>query len=105
LNAEKVNIRGKNGWFWNILNNNQSKIAWPDPMPNPMPTTVDQGDKLIPIEVKSGQTLSRDSYKGLSKWVRLAGDDAGQPVLVYGGDRGYDRTGITVMPWSDKTGR
>lgn len=74
---------------------------WRDNTGNEVDIIIDQGDKLIPVEVKSGQTLSRDSYKGLFKWLKLAKDDAGQPILIYGGDRGYDRAGITVVPWSN----
>ncbi|HFQ80988.1 MAG TPA: ATP-binding protein [Desulfobacterales bacterium] len=83
---------------------NSNLYFWRDNTGNEVDIIIDQGDKLIPIEVKSGQTLSRDSYKGLFKWLKLAGDDAGPPILIYGGDRGYDRAGITVMPWSNKTG-
>lgn len=73
---------------------------WRDNTGNEVDLIIDQGDKLIPVEVKSGQTLSSDSYKGLCKWLKLAGNDAAQPVLIYGGDNMYERKGITVLPWS-----
>lgn len=72
---------------------------WRDNTGNEIDIIIDQGDKLIPIEVKSGQTLSRDAFRSLKKWLTLAADDAGHPILVYGGDQGYDRAGITVVPW------
>ncbi len=74
---------------------------WRDNTGNEVDLILDQGDKLIPIEIKSGQTLSSDSYKGLYKWLKLAGNDAASPVLIYGGSSGYERTGITVLPWNE----
>ena len=73
---------------------------WRDNTGNEVDLIIDQGDKLIPVEVKSGQTLSSDSYKGLCKWLKLAGNDAARPVLIYGGDNMFERKGITVLPWS-----
>lgn len=73
---------------------------WRDNTGNEVDLIIDQGDKLIPVEVKSGQTLSSDSYKGLYKWLKMAGNDSARPVLIYGGDNMYERTGITVLPWT-----
>ena len=61
---------------------------------------VDRGLELVPIEVKSGQTVARDFFTGLGRWREVAGEQAGRGWLVYGGDRRESRTGVEVLPWS-----
>ena len=60
---------------------------------------VERGETLVPIEIKSSQTLAADSFAGLHYWTKLAGEKAGPPSLVYGGRESYRRDGITVYPW------
>jgi len=38
----------------------------------------------MPVEMKSGQTMTPDFFKGLTRWLRLAGDAAHQPALFTG---------------------
>jgi len=74
---------------------------WRDNTGNEIDLIIDQGTHLIPVEVKSGQTLTADSFKGLRKWIALAGEDAGKGFLCYGGNSSYFRQGIHVLSWSD----
>jgi predicted AAA+ superfamily ATPase len=60
---------------------------------------IAQGEKLLPVEIKSGQTFNTDFLAGLHKWTRLAGAAALPPVLVYGGDDNMTRQGVTVQSW------
>ena len=60
---------------------------------------IDQGNRLIPLEIKAGQTINRDFFKNLGKWLKLAGDDASQAFLIYGGDQDQDRGDISVLSW------
>lgn len=60
---------------------------------------IDQGNTLIPIEVKSGQTMNKDFFKHLNKWKSLAGNDAQQAFLIYGGDQDQDRNDAMVLSW------
>lgn len=62
---------------------------------------LEQGDKLLPIEIKSGQTFNSDFLTGLNKWVRYAGDVASPAHLVYGGDTQMTRGGVVVHGWQD----
>jgi len=43
---------------------------------------ADVGTKLMPIEIKSGQTLNRDFFIGLERWSKLAGPQATSPTLI-----------------------
>ena len=61
---------------------------------------IEQGEQLIPVEIKSSQTFHTDFLAGLQKWTRLAGAAALPPVLVYGGDDNMNRLGVTVQPWT-----
>ena len=72
---------------------------WRDRAGHEVDVVVDRGDKLIPVEMKSGQTVATDSFNGLNWWKRLASED--DSFLVYGGDRSYNRTGTSVISWRD----
>jgi hypothetical protein len=72
---------------------------WRDSNGNEVDVIVEVGTKLIPIEIKSGQTLNRDFFTGLERWMALAGDRAAAPALVYGGAENYVRKGINVISW------
>ncbi len=74
---------------------------WRDSTGNEVDIIIDQGGKLRPLEIKSGRTLARDSFAGLEKWISLAGDTAGQPILVYGGNENYQQKEVQVCSWRD----
>ena len=60
---------------------------------------IERSTGLCPVEIKSGWTLKEDAFTGLHKWLQLAGQDAEYPCLCYGGEEGYERSGVTVVPW------
>ena len=43
----------------------------------------------MPVEIKSGKTITREAFAGLQKWCSLAGELAAEPVLIYGGSETY----------------
>ena len=72
---------------------------WRDNTGNEVDIIVDQGLTLVPLEIKSGQTISADYFSGLHKWLAWAGAEAGKPYLVYGGDESQERKDGEVVPW------
>lgn len=60
---------------------------------------IERGEQLIPVEIKSGQTLTSDFLAGLQKWMRLAGETCLAPRLVYGGEENMTRSGVLVQSW------
>jgi len=56
-------------------------------------------DELIPIKIKSGETVGRDFFQGLDFWRELVRDPDAPAALVYGGDRSFRRRGVTVYGW------
>ena len=74
---------------------------WRDNTGNEMDVIAEQADRLIPIEIKSGQTVTQDYFTGLKKWRTFAGAAAGPALVIYGGNEGQKRSGVEVLPWRD----
>jgi uncharacterized protein len=74
---------------------------WRDSNGNEVDLLVEQGTRLIPIEIKSGRTLTHEAFAGLHKWCALAGDKAGVPALIFAGDESYQHKGIHVLGWRE----
>lgn len=90
--------------FWRDSNGNEVDVI--------AEVATAAGLKLMPIEIKSSQTLNREFFVGLERWQALAGDQAVAPTLIHGGTSARDRTGgvpslpqshrgITVHGWND----
>ena len=62
---------------------------------------IEQGETLMPVEIKSGQTFNPDFLTGLHKWARYAGPVAQPAHLVYGGDGNMNRSGVSVHSWRE----
>ncbi len=60
---------------------------------------AERSGKLTPIEIKSGATIGSDWTTGLNRWLELAGREAIEPTLVYGGDRSWREQSIEIVPW------
>lgn len=74
---------------------------WRDSNGNEVDVIAEQGGKLIPLEVKSGKTLSRESTKSLKKWLALAKNLSISPSLIYGGKESYRHKGIQISGWAE----
>lgn len=74
---------------------------WRDRAGNEIDVLIDQGNRIIPVEIKSGRTISQAYFKGLRRWSELVGSQANRPYLVYAGDKRQEREAATVLPWQD----
>ncbi len=74
---------------------------WRDSNGNEVDLLVEQGTRLIPVEIKSGRTLTHEAFSGLHKWCALAGAKAGSPALIFAGDESYQHKGIQVLGWRE----
>ncbi len=74
---------------------------WRDSNGNEVDLIVEQETRLMPIEIKSGRTLTQESFAGLRRWCKLAGTSADLPTLIYGGDESYSQKDIRVVSWKD----
>ena len=62
---------------------------------------VDLGIKLVPIEIKSGETVRSDFFDGLKNWDEISGVDASGNYLVYGGELTQTRKDGNLVSWQD----
>ncbi len=76
---------------------------WRDRSGHEVDMVVERQGQFTAVEVKSGQTLSQDQFKGLHYWQELTGHE-GSAALVYGGVTAQQRTGIRVLPWQELAG-
>lgn len=74
---------------------------WRDRSGLEVDVVAEHGGTLLPIEAKSGQTVTTDAFRNLERWLALAGDAAGRPTLVYGGEESQKRTWVDVVPWRE----
>jgi len=72
---------------------------WRDRTGNEIDLIIENGNKLHPVEIKSGHTIISDYFRMLKKWPDIAGDFAGHGWLIYGGNQKQSRQGTTVLPW------
>jgi len=72
---------------------------WRDRTGHEIDLLFDDGGKLFPVEIKSGQTISPGMFDSLTWWSSQAGQSLESAALVYGGDEYSSHKGIAVRPW------
>lgn len=72
---------------------------WRNNIGDEVDVVIEEGEKLMPIEIKSGQTFRPDMLAGIHKWIRYAGESSMTPHLVYGGEENMTRNGVEVHSW------
>ena len=60
---------------------------------------VEEGERLTPVEIKSGATIADDFRDNLKKWSGLAGDPDLPSWLIHGGDRLITTGPTRFVPW------
>ena len=71
-----------------------------DNIGNEVDLVCDDGYKTTQMEIKSGQTISRDFFKGLNYFSAL-NKDISHSYLIYGGVESYVREGVKITGWRD----
>ena len=74
---------------------------WRDRSGNEVDVLIEEGNKLAPVEIKAGQTVSSDFFRGLDRWQEMAKEHSGKAWLLYGGDKAQTRLGYKVVPWAE----
>lgn len=73
---------------------------WRDNVGNEIDLLLARGDIRIPIEIKSGKTVTGDYFKGIQFWNKMTKTEGG--FIVYDGDMIQKRSnGITVVPFKE----
>lgn len=73
---------------------------WRDNVGNEIDLLIQSGTGLVPIEIKSGQTVTNEYFKGILFWNKITQTEGG--YVVYAGEMMQNRSnGITVVPFRD----
>ena len=71
---------------------------WRDKTGHEIDLVIDRNDHLIPVEIKAGQTISKEFFKNLKYWQNLSG--AKEAYVLYAGLTEQHRSdGRHVLPW------
>lgn len=72
---------------------------WRDQSGHEVDVVVDTGTRLIPIEIKSSETIDRSFFDGLKFYQSLGSPAAENGVLIHAGEASYARERFLVRPW------
>lgn len=74
---------------------------WRDRAGHEIDLLLQEGGEIRPVEIKSGATIQREAMRGLEKWRDIAGNEAGRPMLVYGGIESQQRSELDIVSWRE----
>ena len=72
---------------------------WRDATGHEIDTLIDLGERILPVEVKSGETVPADAVLGLQWWTSLPTNPNTGGLLVHGGNERFSLKGFDVLPW------
>jgi hypothetical protein len=73
---------------------------WRDRTGHEVDLIIDRGQKLIPLEIKYGQTITAPFFDSLNYFRTLGPPASESGVLIHGGESAaYKREDVVVMPW------
>ena len=72
---------------------------WRDASGHEIDILIDTGKRIIPVEVKSGQTIAGDAVDPLAWWTSIPSNPNHSGILVHGGTETFDFKGFRVLPW------
>ncbi len=90
--SEYVKMRYHEGLRSNVF-------FWRNNTGNEIDMLIENGEQLKAVEIKSGETIHEDFFKGLSYFQAMSGIDPKNSYLVYGGLSDYERKKGTVLSW------
>ena len=67
-------------------------------MGNEIDVICDHGIQLDALEVKAGQTVAQDFFKGFTYLAKLT-DTIRNSYIIYGGDKNFIQKGVQVTSW------
>ncbi len=76
-------------YFWNAAGSHEIDLL------------LDQGGRLLPIEIKSGRTINTQFFDGLAYFQTASGALPTDSFLVYGGDEVQKRSIAQVLGWQN----
>ncbi|WP_299978204.1 ATP-binding protein [Desulfobacula sp.] len=74
---------------------------WRDNTGHEIDLLLEEGENLKAIEIKSGETINSDFFKGLKYFGNLSRLSKENLFLIYGGLKNYKRTAAKVLSWKN----
>lgn len=74
---------------------------WRDKTGHEIDCVIEAGQNLIPIEIKSSQTITDDFPSNLDYWRKLAGQEKSDRYVIYAGAASQKRLWGNVIGWKD----
>jgi hypothetical protein len=72
---------------------------WRDKLGDEIDLVIDHGTDLVPVEIKSGETVPSDFSKTLNKWFKWSKPSIPKGYLVYGGTDDYTTGPFSIISW------
>lgn len=72
---------------------------WRNKTGNEIDLLIEAPHKIIPIEIKSGQTISNDYFRGLKYYNNLSRGNSKNSYVIYGGNLKQQRSEGNVLGW------
>lgn len=81
------------------LGKKPSIYFWRDNVGNEIDLVLETATQLVPLEIKSGQTITQDFYKGLNYWNKITNTSGGY-VVYAGKETRKQSNGVQVIPYN-----
>ena len=69
-----------------------------DNVGNEVDLVIDNGVSVDQIEIKSGQTVNKDYFKGINYFKKL-NPGISRSFIIYGGDQSYMEKDVSISSW------
>ena len=80
---------------------NNQPYFWQDNHGKEIDCVLVDGEKIIPVEIKSGKTMSMSFFDNLRNWQKLASLPNEQGYVVYGGEQSIQTSAGKLVSWRD----
>ena len=80
---------------------NRQPYFWQDSHAKEIDCLLVEGERVTPVEIKSGKTISPSYFDHLKYWRSLAGLPDDQGYVVYGGDQSLQTSTGALISWRD----
>ncbi|MBW6480879.1 MAG: ATP-binding protein [Bacteroidales bacterium] len=77
---------------------NENLYFWRDNTGHEVDILIEQNNNLLPVEIKSGKTITGEFFNGLNYWRKISG--TGRGVVIYSGEQIQTYSdGNQIIPW------
>ena len=80
---------------------NQLPYFWQDHHGKEIDCLLENGTRAVPVEVKSGKTMSPNYFDNLKYWYQLTGELDKKAYVVYGGDESFRTSFGDLVSWRE----